>query len=401
MNPIYAEDNVLVIGAGPAGIASAYALKNAGISYKMIDRAEKIGSTWDSLYPSLTLNTSRYFSHMPEKPFPRHYPIFPSARQYHDYLMEYVREQNFNIHLGISVSRVSREGKLWRVETSEGTFLYKAVIPATGIWNSPIIPEIEGLDSFQGDVIHAHDYRDPEQIKNKRVLVVGNGPTGIDVSVAAGEVAQSVHIAIRSGVQLRRRYPLGLPTHAWLLLTERLPKSWCRAIMKWLGSFDYGDLSDIGLNTPKDGAGGMTGYQGRELVDAVRAGKVKPILEPIRFYPDKVEFMDGQCHPFDIVIMATGYVPVLHQYLDIEMQYSEGEWQKQSICDWEIGPNGQRGWPLRDTSKHPNGRQVLGHDGLYLVGVFYKGKGAMYNMNVEAKIAAAEIKEHLAEFTTI
>lgn len=239
----------------------------------MIDRAEKIGSTWDSLYPSLTLNTSRYFSHMPEKPFPRHYPIFPSARQYHDYLMEYVREQNFNIHLGISVSRVSREGKLWRVETSEGTFLYKAVIPATGIWDSPIIPDIEGLDGFQGEVIHARDYRDPEQIKNKRVLVVGNGPTGIDVSVEAGEHAASAHIAIRSGVQLRRRYPLGLPTHAWLLLTERLPKSWCRVIMKWLGSFDYGDLSDVGLNPPKAGEGGMTGYQGRELVDAARAGK--------------------------------------------------------------------------------------------------------------------------------
>jgi hypothetical protein len=398
MNPIHAQEDILIIGAGPAGIASAYALKKANISYKVIDRAEKIGSTWDSLYPSLTLNTSRYFSHMPEKPFPRHYPIFPEARQYHDYLLEYVREHDFNIHLGICVERVSREGKFWCVETSEGTFLYKGVIPATGIWNSPIMPDIEGMDRFSGEIIHAHDYRDPKQIENKRVLVVGNGPSGIDISVEAGEIAQSVHIAIRSGVQLRRRYPLGLPTHAWLLLTERLPKSWCRPIMKWLGNFAYGDLSGIGLQAPPAGEGGMTAYQGCELIDSVRAGKVKPVPEPTRFYLEKVEFADGQCLPFDTVIMATGYVPVLQQFLDIEMQYSDEAWQKQSICDWEIGPNGQRGWPLRDTSKHPNGRQVLAHPGLYLVGVFYKGKGAMYNMNVEAKIAAEEIKVYLAGF---
>lgn len=398
MTPIHAQDDVLIIGAGPAGIASAYALKKAGISYKVIDRADKIGSTWDKLYPSLTLNTSRYFSHMPEKSFPREYPIFPSARQYHDYLLDYVREQNFNIHLSISVSRVSREDNFWRVETSEGVFLYKVVIPATGIWNNPITPDIAGMESFRGEIIHAHNYRDPKQIENKRVLVVGNGPTGIDLSVAAGEVAQSTHIAIRSGVQLKRRYPLGLPTHAWLLLTERLPKNWCRAIMKWLASFDYGDLSDIGLGSPKAGEGGMTGYQGRELIDAVKAGKVHPLPEPIRFYPDKIEFMDGQCLSFDVVIMATGYVPVFQQYLEVDLQYSQEEWQKESICDWEIGPNGQRGWPLRDTHQHPNGREILGQRGLYLVGVFYKGKGAMYNMNIEAKIATEEIEDYLLGF---
>ena len=61
MAAIRAAEDVLVIGAGPAGIASAYALEKAGIRYKVIDRAQVIGSTWDSLYPSLRLNTpTRY-----------------------------------------------------------------------------------------------------------------------------------------------------------------------------------------------------------------------------------------------------------------------------------------------------------------------------------------------------
>ena len=99
----------------------------------------------------------------------------------------------------------------------------------------------------------------------------------------------------------------------------------------------------------------------------------------------------------DSVIMATGFLPVLHKYLDIDMQYSNDMYYPEAGCDWDIGPNGIRGWPLRDVSQHPNGRQVLGHKGLYLVGVFYKGRGAFYNMTVEARIATEQIRQYLAQ----
>ncbi len=395
---MHATEDVLVIGAGPAGIASAYALQHANISYKVVDRAEQIGHTWASLYPSLTLNTSRYFSHMPNKPFPQSYGIFPTGQQYHDYLLEFVSEHHFNIHLGIEVHRVSPDGNLWRVETSEGVFLYKAVISASGIWNNPIMPKIDGMDAFTGDLYHAHDFRDPAQVLDKRVLVVGNGPSGIDISIAAGKVAEKSYIGIRSGVTMKRRYPLGIPAHAWLLFAERLPKAWCRRIMKWVGSFNFGDTSEYGLNPPPPDSGGMTGYAGDDLLKAVKAGEVTPVAAPIQFEGNIATLADGQTLALDTVIMATGYEPVMQQYLDIDLHYSDEPWQAQSICDWEIGPNGQRGWALRDTSEHPNGRQVLGHQGLYLVGTFYKGKGAMFNFNVEADIAATQIKQYLAEF---
>ena len=142
----------------------------------------------------------------------------------------------------------------------------------------------------------------------------------------------------------------------------------------------------------------MTGSAGDELLNAVKTGKVTPVSAPINFSGDTAFLADGDQIEVDTVIMATGYQPVLHQYLDIEMQFNEEPWQAQSICDWQIGPNGQRGWPLRDTSEHPNGREILGNAGLYLVGTFYKGKGAMYNFNVEAEIAAQQIKQYLAEF---
>lgn len=391
-----AEHDILVIGAGPAGVTSAYYLQQQHLSYRVVDRSRVPGDTWQRLYPSLQLNTSRMYSHLPGKPFPRSWGMFPTGQQYHQHLVEFVEEHDLHMDLGIEVYRVAPQGDWWRVESSEGTLLYRAVISATGIFGKPITPHIEGMDAFAGAIIHAHDFSGPEMVTDKRVLVVGNGPSGVDISVAASQTARSTHIAIRSGVKLKRRYPLGIPTHGWLLLGEHLPDPWCRWIMKQVGKFGFPDQEKHGLHAAPPGEGGMTAYQGPELLDAVKAGKVHPVPGPTRFEADGVIFADGQHRPFDVVVMATGYEPVLHQYLDIEMQFNPDPWQAPSPCDWQIGPNGQRGWPLRDTSEHPNGRQVLGYPGLYLVGTFYKGKGAMFNFKVEGEIAARQIKDYLA-----
>jgi putative flavoprotein involved in K+ transport len=391
-----AKEDVLVIGAGPAGIASAYFLQKAGIHYKVVDRANVIASTWASLYPSLTLNTSRWFSHMPEAPFPRHFGIYPTAEQYHSYLLDYVQKHNFNIHLNVDVSEVAPDGEMWRVVMDGETWHYPVVISATGIFGNPTMPTIEGMNDFEGELSHAHDYKHPDQVRDKRVLVVGNGPSGVDIAVASGEVASYTAIAMRTGITLKRRYPLGLPQHGWLMLTERLPKPICKRIMSFLGRMGYPEQERIGLWRPRKGEGGMTAYQGRELLDAVAQGNVKPLHAPIRFEGNTVHFSDGIDEKFDVVIMATGYTPVFPQYLRIDYPYNPEGWRAQSICDWQIGPNGVRGWLLRDTSEHPNGRQVLGYQGLYQVGTFYKGKGAMHNMNIEAQIATEQIRAYLS-----
>lgn len=389
-----ADEDVLVIGAGPAGIASAYALQKRGIAYKVVDRADVLASTWASLYPSLTLNTSRWFSHMPGAPFPRHYGIFPTAEQYHAYLCDYVARHQFNIHLGVDVAHVAPDGAMWRVSMNGETWHYPVVISATGIFGNPIMPAIDGMGTFEGALYHACDYKHPDQLRGRRVLVVGNGPSGVDIAVASGEVASHTAIGMRTGIALKRRYPLGLPQHGWLMLTEHLPKPLCRRIMSAIGNIGYPEQERIGLWKPT-GAGGMTAYQGRELLDAVAEGRVVPRHAPVRFEGTCVHFSDGVREVFDTVIMATGYTPVFPQYLDIDYRYNSEGWKLQSICDWRDAPNGVRGWLLRDTSDHPNGRQVSGYPGLYQVGTFYKGKGAMFNMNVEAEVASRQISAYL------
>ena len=87
--------DVLIIGAGPAGINAAYALQQAGIDYRIIERTHKLATTWSSLYPSLRLNTSRFYSHLPGRKFPVHWGIFPTAEQYHQHLVSWVADRRF------------------------------------------------------------------------------------------------------------------------------------------------------------------------------------------------------------------------------------------------------------------------------------------------------------------
>jgi hypothetical protein len=375
-------EHVLVIGAGPAGIACAYYLEHAGISYRVVDKADKIAATWGSLYPSLRLNTSRFFSHLPGSRFPLRFGLFPTGRQYHSYLVDYVRKHNFNFDLGVTVYAVRPDGDGWCVETSEGTAWYPAVISASGRFGAPAMPRFPGMDKFQGEIIQAGDYLGPEPFTGKRVMVVGNGPSGVDISTELGSYAlRPVLLSQRTGITLSPRYPYGLPKHLWMIICEHLPAFVGQPLLRKVMDVQFKNLEKIGIRVPAPGTESMAAAtRGRELIDAVRAGQVKCVDAPAYFEDDAVVLDDGSRCEVDVVILATGYKPVLFDYLNLEL------------------PTDYDGWPCRLDNLNEGGkRQVAGYPGLYLVGTFYQGKGAMYNINTEARQAVEEIKHHLAD----
>ncbi len=370
-----AED-VLVIGAGPAGLTAAYYLERAGIRYRVVDRAQVIGSTWANLYPSLRLNTANFVSSLPGMPVSWRGGFYMTGRQFYAELDKFAKRYAFNVHLGVEVESVTPEAGGWRVETSEGSGWYPCVIIATGKYGQPILPPIPGLHDFKGQVLHAQQFHSADDFRGQRVLVIGNGPTGVDVSILLSSTAKSpVRLSVRNDMVVARRYPYGLPETLWRVILSPLPERIREKVRNRISYQTYPELRDYGVplapnRTDRKGTGAP--YRGPELLDALKTGNLKIVPGVDHFDAGGVLLTDGNRYELDTVLVATGYRPVV-SYLDLPFETDVD------------------GWPVRD-----EGQEVAGAPGLYIVGRFYQGLGPLWNMKVESKVAVKQIQARLA-----
>lgn len=375
--------DVLVVGAGPAGLASAYYLEQAGISYVAVDRADVVASTWAGIYPSLRLNTAGFVSHLPGRRMPLKYGVYPKGSELYAYLREYAATHQFQLRFGVDVHRIAPdEHGGWIAETSLGRSRHRAVIVASGRFSNPFVPPIPGLDTFAGNWIHARDYHAPEPYTGQRVMVAGSGPSGTDIAVElATRAATPVLLSVRSDIVIARRFPYGLPDSAWHLLSMVLPRRWRRPFLNKVLYQGYSDAGDLGMTLAPNRThrrGSSAPVRGRELIDAIRAGTIRPVAGVARLHGRCVELMDGSQHEVDTLILSTGYRPAI-SYLDIAYEVDQDGWPKRISEDIEGGST-----------------QVLNYPGLHLVGRFYRGLGPLRNIRVEAKTAVRELLSHLS-----
>lgn len=370
-------EDVLVIGAGPAGLTAAYYLERAGVSYRVVDRASVIGSTWANLYPSLRLNTANFVSSLPGMPVSWRGGFYMTGRQFYEELVRFADRYPFNIHLGVEVTRVTPEADGWRVESSEGVGWYPCVIIATGKYGHPILPHIPGMEAFQGQLLHAQQFHDPDDFRDQRVLVIGNGPTGVDVSVLLSHTARPpVLLSVRHDMVVARRYPYGLPETLWRILLSPLPGRIREKVRNHISYQTYPELRQYGVplapnRTDRKGTGAP--YRGPEFLHALKSGNLKVVPGIDHLEAQGVLLVDGSRHSLDTVLVATGYRPLV-DYLDLPFETDAD------------------GWPVRD-----EGQEVAGAPGLYIVGRFYQGLGPLWNMKVEAKIALRQIQARLVQ----
>src|SRR3954451_19430775 len=168
----------LIVGAGPAGLASAACLKRRGIEALVLEAGPSLANSWRHHYDRLRLHTVKQQSHMPGLPFARGLPRYPSRADFVSYLETYAATFAIAPRTGEAVRRVRAEDGAFVVESAHAMYRARAVVIAAGLNRLPNPERLPDQDRFRGAVIHSRDYRNADPFAGQRVLVVGAGNTG-------------------------------------------------------------------------------------------------------------------------------------------------------------------------------------------------------------------------------
>jgi putative flavoprotein involved in K+ transport len=175
--------DVLVIGAGQAGLALGHHLARTGARFLIVDAAAEVGSSWRRRWDSLQLFTPAQYDNLPGLAFPADHDTYPSKDDVADYLDRYITEFDLPIRLNTSVTALSRTADgHYLAEAGDEVFEARQVVIATGPFQVPLLPPAAGrLDPgvFQ---VHSNDYRNPAALPAGRVLVVGGGNSGCQIA---------------------------------------------------------------------------------------------------------------------------------------------------------------------------------------------------------------------------
>lgn len=308
-----------LIGAGPMGLASAKVLAEQGIAFQGFELHSDVGGLWDidnpksTMYESAHLISSRRMTEFTDFPMRDDVAEYPSHREMKRYFSDFADHFDLrrHYHFNAEVLRTEPLGKdgdgwrvVWRDPEGEHEAIFAGVMIANGTLSEPNKPRFSG--DFDGELIHAADYRSARQFADKRVLIVGAGNSGCDIAVDAIHHGISCDLSMRRGYYFVPKYVFGKPADT-LGGAIKLPMWLKRRIDKLILGWFVGNPQRHGFPKPD-----YKLYESHPVVNSLvlyHAGhgdlRVRPDID--RLVGKTVHFKDGTRAEYDMILTATGY----------------------------------------------------------------------------------------------
>ncbi|MCM3638190.1 NAD(P)/FAD-dependent oxidoreductase [Sporosarcina luteola] len=277
----------IVIGAGQAGLAMGYYLKQSGGSFLLIDKGQQVGQVWKDRYDSLKLFTPRMYSSLPGLLLEGEQHGFPTKDEIANYLKRYAEKFALPVALNSEVLSVTKHGESFCVETTIGMFYTSNIVVATGPFQTKRIPAFSGSLSENILQIHSSEYRNPNQLKKGKVLVVGGGNSGAQIAVELSEERET-YLAISKK-----------PNYFPLTVGEKSVFWW----FDKLGILKVRNTSIIGELMQKKG----DPIFGSELKNAIKNFGVTLLGKVVNCKDDQIIFEDATILEVNNIIWATGF----------------------------------------------------------------------------------------------
>ena len=373
------DADVLVVGAGPAGLAVAACLRRQGVEPLVVDRGESVGESWRRRYERLHLHTPRVQSALPGLRIPRSAGRWVSKDDMAEYLRRYAVHHGIEPRFGTEVQRLERTDGTWTAITADGKLTARQVVVASGYNCSPVEPSWPGQDAFPGEVLHASRYSSPEPYRDRTVLVVGPGNTGAEIAADLAEGgAARVWLSVRTPPNVVPRSLGPVPVTLLAIPMERAPARLADPLNRAMQRLFVGDLTRHGLPAAPEGlvaqmrATGVTPTIDVGLVEELRAGRVAPVAAVDRFERGEVVLADGTRLAPDVVVAATGYTTGLPPVAG------------------HLGVLDEQGRPL------VHGRRTApAAPGLRFIGLTSPLKGLLFQINLDARAVGRAVAREL------
>jgi hypothetical protein len=295
--------DVVVIGAGQAGLSAAYGLRRTGLDFVVLDGEDGPGGAWRHRWDSLRLSDAHRVHPLPGLDFAPEDASRPANEVVPEYFAAYEREFELPVVRPVRVRAVRSVGSDLVVETDRGDWTSKALVNATGTWTRPFVPHYPGAETFRGRQLHTVEFPGAAAFAGERVVVIGGGTSAVQFLLQIDPVAAATTWVTRTPPRWRTGpFDDDAGREAVALVEERVRQ---------------------GL-PPRP----VVSVTGLPLTETYRAAIESGVLtrRPMfsRITPDGVEWADGSSVPADVLLWATGFRPEIAHLAPLNLRSPQG-----------------------------------------------------------------------------